>query len=231
MEDITVLYRMCGISSTNPSPWSQENKFNLNTVCLKSFVMAFSDVKVKTHFILDFCGPEYDKMLQDVAKNYTFEHSEAGINATMLKSYELASKEKGFVLFAECDYIWRPIVGRVFIDALKELDIVSPYDHRNFYIDRTIHSPTCDLQLIDDCHFRTTERNTMTWGTHSDTVRECREILDTFGYLDDKVWSMLLIMGKRLWVPVPSMATHCVKDYLAPGVSWESLWKAYQFQS
>jgi hypothetical protein len=222
---------MCGIASGNPSPWSQEDKFKLNEVCLKSFNMAFSDVKIKTHFILDFCGPEYDLLLKSYGGDYTSEHSEAGINATMLRSYELASKAQGYVLLAECDYIWRPAIGRIFVDALKELDIVSPYDHRNFYIDRTIHSPTCDIELIDDYHFRTTERNTMTWGTHSDTIRECREILDTFGYLDDKVWSMLLIAGKRLWVPILSFSTHCVTDYLSPGVDWTSLWKTYQFQS
>lgn len=228
MEDLNVYYRMCGLVSTNPSPWSQKDKFKLNEVCLKSFLMGFRDIKVKTHFILDFCSLEYDKLLKDSVKDYVSEHSQMGINQTMLRSYDLASQEKGFVLMAECDYLYRPNIGRIFMNALEELDIVSPYDHRNFYVDRVLHSPTCEIQLVDDYHFRTTERNTMTWGCHSDLVREHKDILDKHGYLDDQVWFDLWMAGKKLWVPVPSFATHCVIDYLAPSVDWESIWKTYQ---
>jgi hypothetical protein len=225
MEDLKVFYRMCGIKSTNPSPWSQEDKYKLNYVCLKSFLMGMSDIKIKIHFLLDFCDKRYD----DLVKEYgSFEHSEIGINGTMLKAYDLASKEHGYILLAECDYLWRPKIGRRFLEAVQNLDIVSPYDHRNFYIDSTIHSSTCEIRLINETHYRSTERNTMTWGCHSDLIREH---LDTFlrhGYLDDKIWWELWLSGKRLWVPIPSMSTHCVTDYLAPGINWEQIWKAYE---
>lgn len=225
MNDLTVFYRMCGISSTNPSPWSQDDKFHLNEVCLRSFLMGMSDIKIKIHFLLDFCDKSYDALVKD---HGTYEHSEVGINATMLQSYQLASKESGFVLFQECDYLYRPKIGRVFVNAMDKLGIVSPYDHRNFYIDRNIHDSKCEIELVDDTHFRSTERNTMTWGTHSDVIREYGEIFMKYGYLDDQVWYELWLGGVKLFVPIPSFATHCVKDYLAPGIDWNSLWNNYQ---
>ena len=228
---LNVFYRITDIPSTNPSPWRQDNKRELNRVCLKSFIEAFRDINPEIFFIADHCDRSLNKMLKMVPFNYEVEYTELGINGTMLKSYELASKEKDFVLFQECDYLYRPDIGKNYLRALKELDIVSPYDHRNFYIDRSIHSPTCDVQVISDHHFRSTERNTMTWATHSDIVRENLGVLTKYGYLDDEVWKELLIAGHQLWVPIPSFATHCVKGYLSPAVSWGNLWLHYQSQS
>jgi len=42
------------------------------------------------------------------------------------------------------------------------------------------------------------------------------------------VWRDLEFAGYRLYVPIPSFATHLVKDYLAPGVDWEEIWQSYQ---
>ena len=228
MQDLTVYYRMCGIPSSNPSPWSQEDKFKLNKVCLISFLEGMSDIKTKIHFLLDYCGPEYDKLIEKYTPDSSYEHSEVGINATMLSSYALASQEQGLVLFQECDYLYRPRIGNLYLNALKELDIVSPYDHKNFYIDHNLHSETCEIKLVNDCHFRSTERNTMTWGCHSDVIRENLDIFIKYGYLDSNVWYDLFLAGRRLWVPIPSFATHCVTDYLAPGTDWEDLWRIYQ---
>lgn len=228
MKDLNVIYRMCGIPSTNPIPWSQEDKFHLNEVCLKSFLMGFSDIKLDIHFLLDYCDERYDILLAKYVPEYTAEHSEAGINETMVKSYKLASEMIGYVLFQECDYLYRPRIGNAYMAGLNGLQIVSPYDHRNFYMDENIHSKNVVLQLEGETHFRTTERNTMTWATHTDVIRENYETFVKYGFLDDQVWFDLMIAGYQLWTPIPAFATHCVSDYLAPGIDWESLWKAYQ---
>lgn len=225
-----VIYRITDIPSTNPSPWSQENKRELNRVCLKSFIEAFKDIApFEIHFIADHCDPTIDDMIKSIVPfTYLIEHTEIGINETMKKSYDLASQVDDFVLFVECDYLWRPGISKSFKNALWMLDIVSPYDHRNFYIDKTIHSSTCEIQLIGEQHYRSVERNTMTWATHSRIVKENLDMLKGYGYLDDEVWRDLLIAGHQLYVPILSFATHCVKGFLAPGIDWESLWKVYQ---
>lgn len=226
---LLVIYRLCGIESTNPSPWLDGSKYDLNKLCLKSFVAAFAEVKPKIHFLLDFCGEEYRKMIDRVCPfKKTLEFTKIGINETMLRAYEIAADSDDYVLMQECDYLYRPNVGRIFTEALKKLDIVSPYDHLNFYIDKNLHSDTCEVKLVKNYHFRSTERNTMTWATHSDLIRRFYAYFLKYGYLDDLIWRDLGSEGKKLWVPVPSFATHCVKDFLAPSVNWEKYYEQFK---
>ena len=129
------------------------------------------------------------------------------------------------MLFQECDYLYRPNGGVELVAGLERLGLVSPYNHPNFYKDRNIHSATCDLELIGDTIWRTTERNTMTWGCHSDLIREKYDTFIKYGYLDDQVWYDLRGAGHTLWVPMPSIATHMAKDWLAPGIHWRGIWE------
>jgi hypothetical protein len=64
----------------------------------------------------------------------------------------------------------------------------------------------------------------MTWATSADVIRENYDTLVKYGYLDDEVWRELAYAGHTLWVPIPSFATHMVKDYLAPSINWEELY-------
>lgn len=224
-----VIYRLTGIPSTNPSPIYQEDKLKLNRLCLKSFVEAFRYVKPKIYFLVDHADESHCQMIDEVVPfDYEIYRSELGINQTMINSYELATELDDYVLFQECDYIWLPKTGTLFEEALKVLNLVSPYDHRNFYMDKSIHSENTRIKLVEDHHFRTTERNTMTWGTHSSIVRENFDFLVKYGYLDVDVWRDFQFSGYSLWVPLPALATHMVTDYLAPGIDWEAVWKKHQ---
>lgn len=228
---MTVIYRMCGIPSTNPSPIYQDDKYSLNKLCLKSFVQAYSDVQPKVHFLLDHCGVEYYKMLEDtVPFNYEVDKTDIGINATMLCSYDLASWVDDIVVFQECDYLYHGVVGNVMNQAISTLGLVSPYDHPNFYRDLSMHSPECQIELVGEHHFRTTERNTMTWGCHSSLIKDHRDILERHGYIDGPVWSDLRNEGHLLWVPIPSFATHMVESCLAPSIDWEERWSTLNTQ-
>ena len=222
-----VYYRLCGIPSTNASPIFQEDKMRLNKLCLKSFVNAFKSVKPYIVFICDYCPPEYDDMIRRIVPfKYEIKHTEIGINETMLMSYELAKYSQAeSILFAECDYLWIGGAGRAFLNGLTELELVSPYDHLNFYIDSTIHSEDCKIRLINDYHWRSTERNTMTFGMSRKAFIRNYEILKKYGYLDNDVWREMRENGYRLFVPIPSCATHMVRDFLAPSRDWSKLWK------
>jgi hypothetical protein len=221
---------MCDIPSTNPSPWGNDDKLQLNKTCLRSFVGGFVDIKPFVHFVCDHCDPEtYADMITEVCPfEKKVEFTKLGINDTMLRAYELASHLEDYVLLQECDYLYRPKIGSLYIQAMKALGIVSPYDHLNFYMDRNIHSNVCKIELVDGYHFRSTERNTMTWGCHTDIIRDNIEVLNKYGYLDDLVWKELDFAGHELFVPIPSFATHMVKDYLSPGVNWRKLYEYYQ---
>jgi len=221
-----VFYRLCGIASTNPSPILQDDKFQLNILCLKSFINAFKEVKPKVIFLCDFCSPMYKEMLNDLVPfEYEAYYYQLGINETCLKQYEMAKEQDDDILFAECDYLWQPNSGNSFVEGLNQLKLVSPYNHLNFYMDRNLHSNQVVLELVGDTHWRSTERNTMTFAVKNDVFKKNYEIFKKYGYLDGDVWYDLLKQGVPLYVPIPSIATHMVKDWLAPGVNWEKLWK------
>lgn len=223
-----VYYRLTDIKATNPSPYLQENKFRLNELCLESFVGAFKEVEPEMVFICDYCDSRYRDLINGVVP---FKHeiifTELGINGTCLKQYELAKQDKGIIFFNECDYLWLPSSGQIIVEAIKKLGIVSPYDNRNFYIDRTLHSKTCTLELIEDYHFRSVERNTMTFGLTAEIFKKNYETFYKYGYLDSDVWYDLAGEGQKLWTPIPSVATHCVTDFMAPGVNWNKIYETY----
>lgn len=220
-------YRLCGIPSTNPSPVLQEDKFALNKLCLRSFVEAFKEVQPDMVILADFCGPEYEAMIKEVVPfKYSYIPTNIGINETCLMQYEMASTTTDeVILFQECDYLYRPGTGKLVEQAIQHFNLFSPYDHKNFYIDGRIHSRVTELEVFENHHFRTTERNTMTFGMTRRAFTECLPNLKRWGYLDNMVWHEMRAKGFPLWVPIPAFATHMTKDWLAPGVEWETLWK------
>jgi len=215
-----VIYRITSIPSTNPSPLYQDDKDKLNIFCLQSFLRFFEEVDIDIIFLADNCSDYMLDYLRNVDNSSIIE-SKSDINATMVKSYEIAAELDDLVLFQECDYLYEGYDGDIFVSAIDKLGLVSPYDHLNFYKDRNLHSEQCRIKLIDNHHFRTTERNTMTWGCHTDLVKRNIDMLKDHGYLDGQVWYDLKDKGYELYVPIPSFATHMAKDWLAPGVEWE----------
>lgn len=221
---------MCDIKSplSAKSPIYSDDIFKLNTLCLNSFIMAFASVKPKTYFICDNC-PE-DKY-RELLGNFPFEKemvfTNVGINDTMLMAYDKALESGESTLFAECDYLWLPQSGEKFVNALEHFKVLSPYDHKNFYVDHSIHSKKTEIELFEDHHYRTTERNTMTFGTTPEVLEKNIDSLKRWGYLDADVWKELLVAGYPLWTPLPAFATHMVADWLAPGIDWERLWEFY----
>ena len=217
---------MCAIPSTNPSPILNDDKDALNWLCLKSFVTSFGDLVPKIHFLCDFCPPYYVQKIREIVPNSWIEEIEftrLGINGTALRSYELAREKDDIVLFQECDYLYRPNVMNTFAHAVRELGLVSPYDHKNFYMDSSIHSDKVTLKLVSDCHFRSTERNTMTFAVAPSVFVDGYDIFMKYGYLDSDVWHELRAKGHPLYVPIPSFATHMADGWLAPGIDWYEL--------
>ena len=223
---MTIFYRLCGIASTNPSPIYQEDKYKLNELCLRSFREAFREVNPNVLFLADYCGEEYDEMIRRILPfKYDIFHSEIGINETCLLQYKMAHDIDDDFLFAECDYLWRPNTGQQLLEAIQRFELVSPYNHLNFYKDRSIHSNQVTLELYEDELYRTTERNTMTFGMTKEAFEQNKDILNKYGYLDNEVWREMRENYYPLWVPTYSIATHMAKDWLAPSVKWEALWK------
>lgn len=221
-----VVYRITDIPSTNPSPIFQEDKKALNELCLKSFIEAFKDVQLSMIFLCDFCSYDTVRMINKLVPGGEILSTEVGINETMVKSYEIAKEsQEDTILFQECDYYYLPNTGLTFLTAVQTLGLVSPYDHPDFYTSPDIHPKECEIALVDNHHFRTAKRNTMTFAMTKKVLLNNYYRLLHWGYLDNEVWTELKEKGSPLWTPIDSIATHMVKDYLAPSINWKSLWK------
>ncbi len=220
-----VTYRMCDIASSHPSPILQDNKFALNELCLKSFVLAFRDVKPKMIFICDFCPETYTEMIDRIVPSeHEIKYTTLGIDESARQAYREAEKTSDdIILFQECDYVYRPSVGGNMAKAIAHFGLFSPYDHPNFYTAREFHSAETTMELYNNEHFRTTERNTMTFGMTREVFEKQYEILMKWGYLDGDVWHEMRANGNPLWTPIPGYATHMVEGLLSPAIPWENI--------
>lgn len=221
-----VIYRITDIPSSNPSPIYQEDKVKLNKLCLLSFINGFKDIKPKVIFLADHMGDV--SYLEKYPWEYEVIRTEDGQNKAMLNSYEIAAKLEDCVLFNEADHLWLPNSGAIMLQAIKELGLVSGYDHPDFYTRFDIHPRTTEIVVSGNHHFRKSARNVMSWGCHSSLVKENLDILNHHGYLDEGVWSDLRERGHQLYTAIPALSTHMVKDYLAPGINWKELWSSIQ---
>lgn len=223
-----IIYRITSIPSTNPSPIFQNEKDKLNEVCLRSLLVAFKDVDYKLTFLADHCSDKCKVVIRETCdkanQEAIFMSGSVGINATMLDSYRIASflPESEIVLFNECDHLWLPDSGPIMLEAIKTLGLVSGYDHPDFYSRFDIHPKETEVVIVQNHHFRKAARNVMSWGCHSDLVKENLDILNHHGYLDDGIWSDLRERGHQLWTALPALSTHMVKDYMAPGIDWKA---------
>lgn len=227
-----VFYRITSIASTNPSPLYNNDKLRLNQFCLRSFVTAFRDVKPKMIFIADYCGKEYDEIIASIVP-FPFEivYTAEGQNATALRQYDMAYKDKDkdeIVLFQECDYLYRPSVGKQMVEAIEHFGLFSPYDHPDFYTRFDIHDEVNRIELFNNNHYRTAKRNTMTFGMRRDFFERHYKTLMKHGYLDGPVWDEMREFGGQLHTPIPAMATHMAENYMAPAIPWETVFKIYE---
>lgn len=206
------------------------DKLNLAKYCLRSFVDAFKEVKPQINFILDNCGEEWDKMINEVCPfgggishidrddttpKFGYDHT------SYYTQLDMARDVDDYVLFQEDDYVYLPNSGEKLLEALKVLEFVSPYDHLEFYTRNTdFHRPPFDIKLVADHHWRTIDFNTMTWGCHSNRLGEYWDTLHAHGCWDKDTWDEMAKQGAKLWSPIPSLATHMHKDFLPPGINW-----------
>lgn len=226
--EIIVYIRLCSIPSTNPAPVFQESKFQLNKLCMKSFAKAFKDINPYVVVLGDYCDYLEAEMLEEtIPFKYEYIPTKIGINATCLKQYEMASKrEEEVIIFLEADYLWADDFDVTkFISGIKELGLVSPYNHPNYYQDKEQHSEICEIHRVNNHHFRSVETCTMTFGLRRDVLLKYFDIFNHYGYLDHFVWIDIAKEGQKLFVPVPTFATHMCTAFMAVEYNWKKIWE------
>jgi hypothetical protein len=129
------------------------------------------------------------------------------------------------VYLVENDYLHQSgWVGELFalFDSGQRVDYASLYDHRDKYEHPYYHQLQSRLVATASHHWRTAPS---TCGSFVLT----REVFDAdlaaiVKLPDFQLFSLLVgQQGRVLMTPVPSLATHCMAQYLAPTVDWQRL--------
>lgn len=217
-----VLYKIAP-NVNKKSPIFTEDKFSLVKFCLTSFLEAFRGEDIKIHFILDNCPPEYEELVKPYA--YSIIRTSIGNPGIFRKQVEIASSIDDYVLFQEDDYYWLPNTGYKLIEAVKTLEFVTPQDEYLYYFNEPRHLGKFEIRVIGDHHWREVNSTTLTFATHGRLIKENEDIIYKHEIWDYPMWQEIRGAGYRLWGPIPTLATHLVKDQLSPCVDWEKIWQ------
>ena len=117
----------------------------------------------------------------------------------------------------EDDYLWKPDAIDVIEESLNYFHLVSPYDHPGHYIEDRFKYEPKQLRLWSGHVYREAPSNTLTFACNAWVIKQNLEKIKSFGIRDHEMFQSL---GVRMWVPVPSLATHLVTGLLAPGYDW-----------
>lgn len=234
MSPLYVFYRICPFGGGN-RPLCDGDKMGLVRLCLLSFVEAFQATPVHVTFLLDSCDQGFREWIEAHVplEKTVLSFFGLGHEGSFFKQIELACRlpEEALVYLAEDDYYYLEEAGPKLAAAIGRFDFVTPYDHPDLY--GPAHAAEdSHLVLQAGHHWRTQGSTCLTFGAKAGTLSQVQETLFRHGISDHPMWLHLLrgrsrFSGRaayRLYGPVPSLATHMVSGFLAPGVNWEGRW-------
>jgi hypothetical protein len=151
------------------------------------------------------------------------------------------------IFFVEDDYIWKNEAFSTLVQSfpLLKCDYLTPYDHPVRYDPAFVGGSDIPhwynyIHVSNGYHFRSQESTCMTFLSSAKILKEdrflhkhftkgrnCphdRDIFRTLQCLENKD-NLEIIKERLLLGPMPSIATHCNKSYLAPNVDWYNLTK------
>lgn len=188
-------------------------------------------------FLKKYCSKQFTKNILLKTNNNTLSYR---------KVYEMSIKKKpqDIILFAEDDYYWRPQALIEMYIAIKKLscDYITPYDHPvrynwNFHVSPDVPHWENKIFCTGSWHFRSQESTCMTFMSKvkilkkdknihflfSTKDKKCPDDRELFRYLQGLGVYKKKVKKKRLLLgPIPSLATHAHKLFLAPAVDWEN---------
>lgn len=223
-----VIYRMTDINSTNPSPIYWGDKLKLNEICLKSFVEAFKEVKPYVYMICDRCPDFYETFVKSIVPfPMEIEFTQSGVRENAVHQYDYFNNDGEIYLFQECDYLYLPGAGRKMLYAALEFDFISPYDHPDKYKESMIPLDI-EYRKVKGQMWRSTDSTTSTFMVCGDVLVKTIDLFRKWGWEDHARWLDLGKKGYKLWTPLPSLATHMVEEFMAPGIDWKKEWTKYE---
>ncbi|MFX1500547.1 MAG: glycosyltransferase family 2 protein, partial [Promethearchaeota archaeon] len=139
------------------NPFFFKDKYNLVKVCLNSFKSCLGSIKTKIWVLLDNCPPKYTLLFKKVfdEKNLKIiELNGIGNRRTFELQFDILVNQEDaeLVYFAEDDYFYLPYNFKEMLNLIKknkDIDIISPYDHPDYYI-YDIHDYKKSIKVLGD---------------------------------------------------------------------------------
>lgn len=199
--DVAVAWRIYPKVSKQPIICS-DNKFELVSVCLKSYKLSTSNLKIKYFFILDGCPSIYVDLIKANFDNEDvdiIETNAIGNLATFKLQIDLLSEQKyaDVVYFAEDDYLYVPNEFHKMVSLLrdnKEVDFASCYLHTDTFT-HPIHQHKKHQIDFAGHKWMSDSSTCLTFMTTKNTLLRTKDLLLTYskGNNDCALW---LVMTK-----------------------------------
>jgi len=215
---LSVIYRACSTGNTAKKKLISK-KIDAVQICFNSFIRAFENTEIDLTVLLDKPTNE----LRDIFKRFKTEETYySSFTEGNVKSFhrqiDIALQKKQDFLFVEDDYIFLPKSGKIIIDALDELPLITPYLHPGYFSEK-IHSYKKDIELVNGRCWMGVTSTTLTFGGKYDSLLKEYKTMKDYGWADHPMFCDIT-QRIPLYAPTETLATHIEIDFLAPGIDW-----------
>jgi hypothetical protein len=139
--------------------------------------------------------------------------------------YILSQKysDDDWIYFLENDYLhddhWISKLENL-IKLGKHLEYVSLYDHYDKYFYEQYDNLESRLFFYGNHHWRSTPSTCASFLVNSRILNEDSQIIKTSGGDHEFFTALSKINSRKIISPIPGLSTHCMKDFLSPGIDW-----------
>src|SRR6185312_15403774 len=242
-----IIYRACTADKISTRP-----RYYSKPICLRTLLGAARQAEIG-RFVLIFDGLEESEVIDECLLGYPATELRrlyaVGNTASFMAAYELAVSfpDDDIIYFVEDDYLHTELslvkLGAAF-DDIREADYVTLYDHPVRYLAEyaggiDISHRDTRMFIAGGHHWRSQESTCMTFASRVSTLKEDRTLFErhlaghevppdreVFRHLQGLLGYEADSPTRLLLGPVPSLATHCHVDWLAPVIDWQSVAKS-----
>ena len=142
--------------------------------------------------------------------------------------YILNQKYSGddWIYFLENDYLHTSNWVNKLSDLIslgKNLEYVSLYDHFDKYFYEQYDSLESKLSFYGSHHWRSTPSTCASFLVSAKVLNEDAQIIKSGGGDHEFFTALAEKKSRKIISPIPGLSTHCMKDFLSPGIDWEKI--------
>ena len=137
-----------------------------------------------------------------------------------------------WIYFLENDYLhdanWINKLSSL-INLGKNLEYVSLYDHFDKYLYKQYDDLESKLFFHGNHHWRSTPSTCASFLVSSRILNEDAQIIKSSGGDHEFFTALAEKNSRKIISPIPGLSTHCMIDFLSPGIDWENISNSQKF--